>query len=269
MNSLPPLPVVSDEEQKEYERMRYEESIADLREAMKKARKIVFFGGAGVSTESGIPDFRSAEGIYNQSYGSIVSPEVIISRSFFDAHPEDFYSFYRDKLLYLDAKPNISHIRLAEYEKAGKDISVVTQNIDGLHQLAGSSKVYELHGSVLRNYCMKCGKSYTVQQVADPAQPVPRCECGGIIKPDVVLYEERLDDGVIYAAVEEISNCDLLIIAGTSLIVYPAAGLINYFKGETTALINLSATDKDDRADIVIHEKLGTVLSAIRAEDIT
>ncbi len=248
--------------------MKYEDSIEQLRQAMKKARKIVFFGGAGVSTESGITDFRSADGIYNQSYGGIVSPEVIISRSFFDAHPEDFYSFYRDKLLYLDAKPNISHIRLAEYEKAGKDITVVTQNIDGLHQLAGSSKVYELHGSVLRNYCMKCGKSYTVQQVADTSSPVPRCECGGMIKPDVVLYEERLDDGVIFASVDAISNCDLLIIAGTSLIVYPAAGLINYFKGETSALINLSVTDKDDRADIVIHNKLGTVLSAIEPEDI-
>lgn len=252
----------------EYELMKYEDSIEQLKQAMKKSKKIVFFGGAGVSTESGIPDFRSADGIYNQTYGGIISPEVAVSRSFFDRCTEDFYSFYRDKLLYPDAKPNISHIRLAEYEKAGKEVSIVTQNIDGLHQLAGSQKVYELHGSVLRNYCMKCGKSYTMEQVADPSSPVPLCECGGVIKPDVVLYEERLDDGTLYGAIKEISECDLLLIAGTSLIVYPAAGLINHFRGETVALVNLTPTDKDDRADIVIHEKLGTVLSAIKPEDI-
>ena len=244
-----------------------DDKILRLREMIESSSSIVFFGGAGVSTESGIPDFRSADGIYMMNYK--YPPEEIISRSFFERHPAEFFEFYKKYFYYPDAKPNITHLKLAQLEKEGKLAGIVTQNIDGLHSLAGNKKVYEIHGSVLRNYCMKCGKSYTVQQVADPAQPVPRCECGGIIKPDVVLYEERLDDGVIYAAVEEISNCDLLIIAGTSLIVYPAAGLINYFKGETTALINLSATDKDDRADIVIHEKLGTVLSAIRAEDIT
>ena len=224
---------------------------------IRESKRIVFFGGAGVSTESGIPDFRSADGIYNEEYGGIVSPERMISHSFFEKYPEMFYSFYRDKLLYLDAKPNISHLRLAEYEKAGKDITIVTQNIDGLHQMAGSSKVFELHGSVLRNYCLKGYKRYDVQFVADRSQAVPHCECGGIVRPDVVLYEERLDDGVMFASAEAIEEADLLIIAGTSLVVHPAAGLVRYFRGETAALINLTPNPMDDRADIVIHERLG------------
>lgn len=233
-----------------------------LEAMLKDSRKIVFFGGAGVSTESGIPDFRSADGIYSEKYGKL-SPEQIISRSFFDSNTAEFYSFYRDKLLYPDAKPNCAHEKLVELEKAGKDITIVTQNIDGLHQLAGSRKVIELHGSVLRNFCMKCGKSYGVEHVANGNAPIPRCDCGGIIKPDVVLYEESLNGSDIENAIEAISDADMLIIAGTSLVVYPAAGFVRYFRGRHSVMINLSKSSQDGSMDLVIHDKVGQVLKNI------
>lgn len=262
----PKLPEVSPFEQEKFERDNYALQIDRLRRSMMESRKIVFFGGAGVSTESGIPDFRSADGIFSKKYGRL-SPEQIVSHSFFDAAPEEFYEFYFDKLLYPNAKPNIAHQRLAEYEQAGKDIHIVTQNIDGLHQKAGSQNVYELHGSVRRYYCMKCRKKHTVTYVKNH-KPLPLCECGGLIKPDVVLYEERLEDGLIYAAAEQIATCDMLIIAGTSLVVNPAASLISYFRGNCVAVINLSKLEMEDRADILIHDKLGAVLEQIKAEDI-
>ncbi|MCR5143025.1 MAG: NAD-dependent protein deacylase [Ruminococcus sp.] len=238
--------------------------IAELEEMLKDSRKIVFFGGAGVSTESGIPDFRSADGIYSRRYGKL-SPERIISRSFFDESPREFYDFYRDKLLYLDAKPNAAHKKLAELEKAGKDVTVVTQNIDGLHQLAGSKKVIELHGSVLRNYCMKCGAEHSVEYVKDSAG-VPYClnpDCNGVVKPDVVLYEESLKSSDINGAINAIEEADMLIIAGTSLIVYPAASFVNYFHGKHSAIINLSASERDSYMELIIHRKVGEVLGAV------
>lgn len=238
--------------------------IIELEEMLKESNKVVFFGGAGVSTESGIPDFRSADGIYSRRYGKL-SPEMIISRSFFDQSPREFYDFYRDKLLYLDAKPNAAHMKLAELEKAGKDITIITQNIDGLHQLAGSKKVIELHGSVLRNYCMKCRAAHSVQFVKN-SPGVPYClnpGCGGIVKPDVVLYEESLKDADVENTVIAIEEADMLIIAGTSLIVYPAASFVRYFHGKHSAIINLSKSERDIHMELVIHKKVGEVLGAV------
>ena len=237
--------------------MKYEE----LQRMVDESSRIVFFGGAGVSTESGIPDFRSVDGLYNQKYD--YPPETILSHTFFMKRPEAFFRFYRDKMLPLDAKPNKAHLKLAEWEKAGKLLAIVTQNIDGLHQAAGSKKVYELHGSVHRNYCMKCGKSFPPEYIRDSRDPVPVCPCGGRIKPDVVLYEEGLDNDVVSGAVNAIAQADLLIIAGTSLTVYPAAGLVRYFHGNHLVLINRDATPMAGQCDLVIHDKVGEVLSSI------
>lgn len=235
-------------------------SIEKLQEMINECEKIVFFGGAGVSTESGIPDFRSVDGLYNQKYK--YPPEQILSHTFFMHRTEEFYEFYRDKMICTSAKPNKAHLKLAEMEKCGKLTAVVTQNIDGLHQSAGSEKVYELHGSVLRNYCMDCGKFHSVDKIIN-STGIPECECGGIIKPDVVLYEEGLDNDVINGAVRAISDADMLIVGGTSLNVYPAAGLIDYFKGKYTVLINRDSTAYDSRADLVIHENIGEVFNKI------
>ncbi len=232
----------------------------NLQEIINASKRIVFFGGAGVSTESGIPDFRSVDGLYNQKYD--YPPEKILSRTFFDSHTEYFYSFYRDKMLALDSMPNAAHLKLAELERAGKLSAVVTQNIDGLHQKAGSKKVFELHGSVHRNYCMKCGKAYSAEYIKN-STGIPRCECGGIIKPDVVLYEEGLDNEVINGALYEISNADCLIVAGTSLNVYPAASFIRYFSGKHFVLINRDKTPADRYAELVLHSKVGEELSKI------
>ena len=230
---------------------------------VKNSDNIVFFGGAGVSTESGIPDFRSTDGLYNQHYK--YPPETILSHSFFMDNTEEFYRFYRDKMLALDAQPNMAHIKLAELEKAGKLKAIVTQNIDGLHQAAGSRTVYELHGSTLRNYCTRCGKFYDVDFIAN-STGVPRCtECGGIVKPDVVLYEEGLDEEVLSGAVNAIRHADTLIIGGTSLVVYPAAGLIRYFRGDHLVVINMQPTGADAEADLCIAKPIGQVLS----EDVT
>ena len=234
--------------------------IEKLKNAVDKAKTIVFFGGAGVSTESGIPDFRSVDGLYNQKYD--YPPETILSHSFFLRKPEEFYRFYRDKLLSHDAKPNAAHYKLAEWEQQGKLNAVLTQNIDGLHSAAGSKKVLELHGSVLRNYCMDCGKFHTVDIIKN-GKGLPRCECGGLIKPDVVLYEEPLDQSVMEEAIRCIREADMMIIGGTSLAVYPAAGLIEYFRGDTLALVNRDATPLDRRADIVVHDSIGKVFSAL------
>lgn len=231
-----------------------------LQEIVDGSKKIVFFGGAGVSTESGIPDFRSVDGLYNQKYD--YPPEQILSHTFFMRKTEEFYRFYRDKMLCLDAKPNKAHLKLAEMEEKGKLSAVVTQNIDGLHQAAGSKHVLELHGSVLRNYCQKCHKFFTAEDILN-SEGVPKCECGGIIKPDVVLYEEGLDNDVMSEAVYQISTCDTLIIAGTSLTVYPAAGMVRYFKGKNLVLINRDPTPMDDMCTLVIHDKVGEVLSKI------
>ena len=231
-----------------------------LQQWIDESRKIVFFGGAGVSTESGIPDFRSVDGLYHQQYD--YPPETILSRSFFDRKPEEFYRFYRKKMLAPEAKPNAAHRKLAELEAAGKLLSVVTQNIDGLHQAAGSRRVWELHGSVLRNYCMKCRKFYPLEAVSE-GSGVPRCSCGGIIKPDVVLYEEALDDETMRGALGDIARADLLIIGGTSLAVYPAASLIHYYEGSRLVLINKSSTPMDSRADLLISAPIGEVLGEI------
>jgi NAD-dependent deacetylase len=234
--------------------------IEKLREVIQNSRRIVFFGGAGVSTESGIPDFRSADGLYHQQYD--YPPEEILSHTFFVRNPEEFYRFYRNKMLCLTAKPNKAHLTLAKWESEGILRSVVTQNIDGLHQSAGSQRVHELHGSVLRNHCMKCGKFYGVEKIAQ-SEGVPTCECGGIIKPDVVLYEEALPEDTVMQALEDIRSADVLIVAGTSLTVYPAASYIRYFGGDHMILINRDATPYDHTADLVIHDKVGEVLSAI------
>ena len=244
-----------------------DEKIRELQKMIDESKSIVFFGGAGVSTERGIPDFRSQDGLYQQEWK--YPPETIISRSFFDANPGEFYRFYRKKLIIKDVQPNITHKKLAELEAAGKLSAVVTQNIDGLHQMAGSKVVWELHGSTLRNYCMKCGKSYGIDFIAESdnsPDKLPRCECGGLVKPDVVLYEEGLDDKVINGAVDSIANADMLIIGGTSLVVYPAAGLIRYFRGNHLVLINKSATQADANADLVIHDSLGKVFEQIKVE---
>ncbi len=232
----------------------------ELKDVIEKNNDIVFFGGAGVSTESGIPDFRSVDGLYNMKYK--YPPETILSHSFFMTKPRDFFDFYRDKMLCPEARPNKAHLALAELEKQGKLKAVITQNIDGLHQMAGSKKVYELHGSVMRNYCMKCHKFYDVSAIAESTD-IPKCKCGGIIKPDVVLYEEGLDDKTVTNAVRAIANADVLIIGGTSLNVYPAAGFLNYFNGNKIVLLNKSATSFDKNADIVIRDPIGQVLGEV------
>lgn len=236
-------------------------SVEALAKILRESDNIVFFGGAGVSTASGIPDFRSANGIYNQKLHQTFSPEQMVSHTFFVNYPEDFYAFYKDKMVYPDAKPNGCHIALAKLEKMGKLKAVVTQNIDGLHQKAGSQIVFELHGSVLRNYCTQCHAFYDENYVM-AADGVPVCKkCGGVVKPDVVLYEEALDPAQINGAVDAISKADTLIIGGTSLIVYPAAGLIEYFRGKNLVEINKSVTSADDRADLVIHDDIAKVMS--------
>ena len=232
-----------------------------LQQIVDESRSIVFFGGAGVSTESGIPDFRSADGLYNQKYD--VPPEELLSHEYFFEHTEKFFEFYREKMLCLDAKPNKAHLKLAELERAGKLTAVITQNIDGLHQMAGSKNVLELHGSIHRNYCMRCGKFFDAAYVKN-SEGAPKCdECGGLIKPDVVLYEEGLDENVISKTIHYISQADVLIIGGTSLVVYPAAGLIDYFKGSHLILINKSATQRDSQADLVINDKIGEVFGQL------
>lgn len=231
-----------------------------LQEIIDNSRNIVFFGGAGVSTESGIPDFRSVDGLYNQKYD--FPPEEILSHTFFRKHTDEFYRFYRDKMLCLTAKPNKAHYKLAEMEMVGKLSAIVTQNIDGLHQKAGSKKVLELHGSIHRNHCLKCGKFFTAEDILN-SKGVPHCECGGIIKPDVVLYEENLNDKTVSDAVNEISHCDTLIVAGTSLTVYPAAGMVRYFNGKHLILINRDVTPLDSQCDLVIHNKVGEELDKI------
>ena len=234
--------------------------IAKLKEWINGSDNIVFFGGAGVSTESGIPDFRSVDGLYNQQYK--YPPETILSHSFFMAEPEEFYRFYRAKMLALDAQPNAAHLKLAAWERAGKCRAVITQNIDGLHQKAGSREVLELHGSVLRNHCMRCRKPYDVRDIA-AGTGVPKCACGGMIKPDVVLYEESLDSGTINKSVSYIAAADILIIGGTSLAVYPAAGLIDYYRGRRLVLVNKTEMPADRRADLVIHGAIGEVFSQL------
>lgn len=236
-------------------------TIEELQSVIDNSRRIVFFGGAGVSTESGIPDFRSVDGLYNQKYD--YPPEEILSHTFFMRNTEEFYRFYRDKMLCLDKKPNKAHLKLAELERAGKLSAVITQNIDGLHQAAGSKIVYELHGSVLRNYCMKCHKFYSAEFIKQ-SKGVPHCECGGVIKPDVVLYEEGLDDKTVSGALNAIQTADTMIIAGTSLTVYPAAGFVRYFGGNKLVLINRDKTSLDNSADMVFHDKVGELLSKVK-----
>ena len=239
-----------------------EKDVEKLQEMVNRYDRIVFFGGAGVSTESGIPDFRSVDGLYHQKYE--YPPEIILSHTFFMRHPEEFYRFYRDKMLALDARPNPGHIKLAELEQIGKLTGVVTQNIDGLHQMAGSKHVMELHGSVHRNYCMKCHRFYSAQEILE-SSGVPVCACEGMIKPDVVLYEEGLDQGTIQDAVRTIAQAQMMIVGGTSLAVYPAAGLLDYFRGEALVLINKGATPQDKNADFLIQKPIGQVLSQIQA----
>ncbi|MCI7181444.1 MAG: NAD-dependent protein deacylase [Schaedlerella sp.] len=240
----------------------YEKEITELQRMIDESRNIVFFGGAGVSTESNIPDFRSADGIYHQAYK--YSPEEVVSHSFFMKHTEAFYDFYKEKMMILDAKPNPAHLKLAELERAGKLKAIVTQNIDGLHQAAGSKIVYELHGSIMRNYCMKCGRFYDAEYVKK-SKGIPRCiECGGVIKPDVVLYQEGLDSNTISGAVNAISRADMLIIGGTSLIVYPAAGFIDYFNGKYLVVINKSETAREVKADLSISAPIGQILGQIK-----
>lgn len=236
--------------------------IAKLNEMVLQSDNIVFFGGAGVSTESGIPDFRSTGGLYSQTYK--YPPEMIVSHTFYEECPEEFFDFYKKRMLFMNAQPNAAHKKLAQLEKAGKLKAVITQNIDGLHQAAGSKNVLELHGSVLRNYCESCGKSFPVKYVLE-ADGVPHCDaCGGRVKPDVVLYEENLDMDVMEAAVNYISRADMLIIGGTSLVVYPAAGLLRYYQGHKLVLVNKSNTSYDSRADLVINENIGEVFNQIQ-----
>ncbi len=235
-----------------------------LQSMIDECHRIVFFGGAGISTESGIPDFRSVDGLYHQRYEW--PPEEILSHTFFMERPEAFFRFYREKMLPLDAQPNAAHRKLAELERVGRLQAVVTQNIDGLHQKAGSRYVLELHGSIWRNHCMACGKAFTPQQVRDDPRPVPLCDCGGRIKPDVVLYEEGLDEETVASAIHAIRTADMLIVAGTSLTVYPAAGLLRYFRGKHLVLINRDVTPVDSAAELVIHDRVGQVLSQIEAK---
>ena len=239
----------------------YQEEVRKLQEIIDDSRRIVFFGGAGVSTESGIPDFRSAEGIYHQHYK--YAPEQVVSHSFFKAHPEVFYEFYKEKMMCLDAEPNAAHRKLAELEEAGRLTAVIIQNIDGLHQKAGSKKVYELHGSIHRNYCQKCGRFYDAAFVKE-APGIPRCGCGGIIKPDVVLYEESLDSMTIEKSVRAIAEADTLIIGGTSLVVYPAAGFIDHFRGRHLVVINKSATAREVGAELSISAPIGEILGQMK-----
>ncbi len=238
-----------------------QQELETLKKWIDNSDNIVFFGGAGVSTESGIPDFRSVDGLYNQQYD--YPPETILSHTFFRRNTEEFYRFYRAKMLALDAKPNAAHKKLAQWEQEGKLKAVVTQNIDGLHQAAGSKMVYELHGSVHRNYCQKCGAFYDARYILE-SQGIPKCEkCGGIIKPDVVLYEEGLDDATMRGAIRAISHADVLIIGGTSLTVYPAAGLIDYYNGNKLVLINKSVTPMDSRADLLVQDPIGEIFSQL------
>ena len=231
-----------------------------FKQIVEQSNNIVFFGGAGVSTESNIPDFRSVDGLYNQKYK--YPPETILSHTFFVHRTEDFFDFYRDKMLAPWAKPNVTHLTLAKLEQQGKLKAIVTQNIDGLHEMAGSKNIFNLHGTVYRNYCMKCGKFYPVEHIQN-STGIPRCSCGGIVKPDVVLYEEGLDDDVVEGAINAIAKADLLIVCGTSLTVYPAAGLINYFKGKHLVLINKQLTTFDEKATLVLHESLGEVFGIL------
>ncbi len=232
-----------------------------LQQLVDESRRMVFFGGAGVSTESGIPDFRSVDGLYHQHFA--YPPEEILSRTFFQEHPDEFYRFYRAKMLPLNAKPNAAHRKLAQLEQSGRLRAIITQNIDGLHQKAGSKCVLELHGSIWRNHCMACGKSFSPEEIRDDPRPVPLCSCGGIIKPDVVLYEEELDGDTLSAAMHVLRKADLLIVAGTSLTVYPAAGLLRYFREPHLVLINRDATPMDGAAELVIHQRVGQVLDRL------
>ena len=242
------------------------QNIKQLADILKGSKNIVFFGGAGVSTSSGVPDFRSSTGLYSKKLNRNFTPEQAVSHSFFVQHPEEFFDFYKKNLIYPDAKPNACHIALAKLEEIGKLSAVVTQNIDGLHQAAGSKVVYELHGSILRNYCMKCHTFYDEKYILQ-ADGVPKCEkCGGTIKPDVVLYEEGLDDQIISSAIHAISQADTLIIGGTSLVVYPAAGLIDYFSGNNLVLINKSTTPADNKADLVINDDIAKVMEEAVAQ---
>lgn len=241
--------------------MSYEKEIADLQKIIDSSNNIVFFGGAGVSTESGIPDFRSSDGLYSQKYQ--YPPEQVVSHSFFMQRTELFYEFYKDKMMFLDVKPNAAHLKLAELEKQGKLKAIVTQNIDGLHQLAGSKNVYELHGSIHRNYCTKCGKFYGASYVKN-SKGIPKCECGGTIKPDVVLYEEGLDQETIQRSIQAIANADTLIIGGTSLIVYPAASFIDYFRGRNLVVINKASTPRDKEAALAIQAPIGEILGRLK-----
>lgn len=234
--------------------------IQTLKEWIGQSKRIVFFGGAGVSTESGIPDFRSVDGLYNQKFD--YPPETIISHSFYRKDPSYFFRFYREKMLPLGFEPNITHRKLAQWEQEGNLLAVITQNIDGLHQKAGSQRVFELHGSVMRNYCTACGKFHSAEYIKNSSD-IPYCSCGAIVKPDVVLYEEALDDATVCASVQAIQNADLFIIAGTSLTVYPAAGLVNYYNGNRLVLINLDKTPYDARADLVFHCSLGEIFSKL------
>ena len=233
----------------------------ELQRMIDESQNIVFFGGAGVSTESNIPDFRSADGLFRENYS--YPPERIVSHTFFVQKPEIFYEFYKEKMMFLDVKPNKAHLKLAELEQAGKLKAVITQNIDGLHQMAGSKQVLELHGSIHRNYCQKCKKFYDGEYVKE-AEGIPKCDCGGVIKPDVVLYEEGLDNEIISQSIRAISEADMLIIGGTSLVVYPAAGFIDYFRGKYLVVINKSATPRDAHADLCIQEPIGEVLDCIK-----
>ena len=236
-------------------------NLETLKQWIKESSRIVFFGGAGVSTESGIPDFRSVDGLYHQKFD--YPPETIISHSFYEARPEYFFQFYREKMLPLGFEPNFTHRVLAKWEQEGKLLAVITQNIDGLHQKAGSKRVYELHGSVLRNYCTRCGKFYPAEFVRD-ARGIPRCTCGGIVKPDVVLYEESLNEDTLAGAISALRQADLLIVGGTSLTVYPAAGLLGYYRGHRLVLINRDATPYDEEADLVFHDSLGSIFSQLQ-----
>lgn len=238
-----------------------DQEIARLKELTEKSRAMVFFGGAGVSKESGIPDFRSVDGLYHQAYR--YPPETILSHSFYEKNPEEFYRFYRDKMLYLDAEPNPAHKKLAQWEREGRLLAVITQNIDGLHQKAGSRNVLELHGSVHRNYCRRCGKLFDAQYLLRSSE-VPRCDqCGGAVKPDVVLYEEALDQAVLQKAAGALRQADLLIVGGTSLTVYPAAGLLRYFQGSRLAVVNQTALPLDQEADLLIQGQIGQVFSQL------
>ncbi|CDE13695.1 NAD-dependent protein deacylase [Ruminococcus sp. CAG:330] len=241
------------------------EKVQQLQKKINAAHRIVFFGGAGVSTESGIPDFRSQDGLYHQQYD--VPPETILSRTYFDRHPAEFYRFYRNKMICLTAKPNAAHKKLAELEQAGRLLAVVTQNIDGLHQMAGSRNVLELHGSVHRNICRSCGAVYDAEWVM-MTNGIPHCDkCGGMVKPDVVLYEESLSEDVLTRSISAIASADLLIVGGTSLVVYPAAGLLRYFQGDSLVLINRDATQMDKMADLCIRDAIGAVMEQIQVPE--